>query len=94
MPGPQEAMPGLDQLRQQGVPVAVFHPTTFDKLFAVIQRLGVLTGEPGRAEDLNKDLQARLAAVAENFRGWTVGPRFSLKSAIPIFWGPGRVHGQ
>ncbi len=62
--GAQDAMPGLDQLRQQGVPVAVFHPDTFNSLFAVIQRLGVLTGEPGRAEALTKKLQDKLAAVA------------------------------
>ena len=46
--GAQEAMPGLEQLRQQGVAVAVFHPDSFNSLFSVIQRLGVLTGEPGR----------------------------------------------
>ncbi len=88
--GSQEAMPGLDQLRQQGVPVAVFHPTTFDKLFAVIQRLGVLTGQPDRAEALNKDLQARLAAVADKLQGVKSRPKVFFEIRYPDLLGAGR----
>jgi iron complex transport system substrate-binding protein len=66
--GRQEAMPGLDQLRQQGVPVAVFHPTNFDKLFSVIERLGVLTGQSEKAEALNQELRLRLATIDERLQ--------------------------
>jgi iron complex transport system substrate-binding protein len=87
--GSQEAMPGLDQLRQQGVPVAVFHPTSFDKLFTVIQRLGVLTGQPDRAEALNKELQARLAAVADKLQGVNRRPKVFFEIRYPNLLGAG-----
>jgi iron complex transport system substrate-binding protein len=87
--GRQEAMPGLDQLRRQGVPVAVFHPTTFDTLFGVIQRLGVLTGQPERAEGLTKDLQARLAAVAERLQGANSRPKVFFEIRYPDLLGAG-----
>jgi iron complex transport system substrate-binding protein len=87
--GRQEAMPGLDQLRRQGVPVAVFHPTTFDRLFSVIQRLGVLTGEPERAEALTRDLQARLGAVAERLQTEKTRPKVFFEIRYPDLLGAG-----
>lgn len=87
--GAQEAMPGLEQLRQQGVAVAVFHPDTFDRLFAVIQRLGVLTGEPGRAEALIQKLQDRLAAVAAKLANITSRPRVFFEIRYPNLLGAG-----
>jgi iron complex transport system substrate-binding protein len=87
--GRQEAMPGLDQLRRQGVPVAVFHPTTFDKLFSVVQRLGVLTGQPERAEVLIRDMQTRLAAVAERVQGVNSRPKVFFEIRYPDLLGAG-----
>lgn len=88
--GRQEAMPGLAQLRQRGLPVAIFDPITFDKLFSVIQRLGVLTGQPERAEALNQDLQARLAAVAARLQGVTERPKVFFEIRYPNLLGAGR----
>jgi iron complex transport system substrate-binding protein len=79
----------LDQLRQQGVPVAVFHPTTFDKLFGVIQKLGVLTGQPDRAEALNKELRARLAAIADKLQGVNSRPKVFFEIRYPNLLGAG-----
>ncbi len=88
--GAQEAMPGLDQLRRQGVPVAVFHPASFEGLFGVIQRLGVLTGEPGRAADLISRLQAGLAAVATRLAAVTHRPKVFFEIRYPNLLGAGK----
>jgi cobalamin transport system substrate-binding protein len=87
--GAQEAMPGLEQLKQQGVPVAVFHPDTFNGMFAVIQRLGVLTGEPGRAEALIKKLQDRLAAVVARLEPVKSRPKVFFEIRYPDLLGAG-----
>jgi iron complex transport system substrate-binding protein len=87
--GAQEAMPGLDQLRQQGVPVAVFHPASFEGLFAVIQRLGVLTGEPNRAESLIKNLQAQLSTVAAKLQTVDNRPKVFFEIRYPNLLGAG-----
>jgi iron complex transport system substrate-binding protein len=87
--GRQEAMPGLDQLRQRGVPVAVFHPTTFDKLFSVIQRLGVLTGQSEDAEALNQELQLRLATINERLQKVNKRPKVFFEIRYPNLLGAG-----
>jgi iron complex transport system substrate-binding protein len=87
--GAQDAMPGLDQLKQQGVPVAVFHPETFKDLFSVIQRLGVLTGETGRAAALTAKLQGRLAAVAARLANIKDRPRVFFEIRYPNLLGAG-----
>jgi cobalamin transport system substrate-binding protein len=87
--GAQEAMPGLEQLRQQGVVVAVFHPDSFDSLFTVIKRLGVLTGEPGRAESLIQKLQGQLAEVAEKLKGIQNRPKVFFEIRYPNLLGAG-----
>jgi iron complex transport system substrate-binding protein len=87
--GAQEAMPGLEQLRQQGVVVAVFHPDSFDSLFTVIKRLGVLTGEPGQAESLIQKLQGQLAEVAEKLKGIQNRPKVFFEIRYPNLLGAG-----
>ena len=87
--GAQDAMPGLDQLKQQGVPVAVFHPETFKDLFSVIQRLGVLTGETGRAAALTAKLQGQLAAVAARLANVKDRPRVFFEIRYPNLLGAG-----
>jgi iron complex transport system substrate-binding protein len=87
--GAQEAMPGLEQLRQQGVAVAVFHPDSFESLFRVIQRLGVLTGEPGRAESLVQRLQGQLAEVAEKLKTIQNRPKVFFEIRYPNLLGAG-----
>ncbi len=87
--GRQEAMPGLDQLRRRGIPVAVFEATTFAKLFDVIHRLGVLTGRPDRAAALTSELQSQLAAVAARLQGVTDRPRVFFEIRYPNLLGAG-----
>jgi len=87
--GAQEAMPGLEQLRQQGVAVAVFHPNSFNSLYSVIQRLGVLTGEPGRADALIKRLQGQLAEVAVKLENIKSRPRVFFEIRYPNLLGAG-----
>lgn len=88
--GRQEAMPGLEQLRAQGVPVAVFHPTDFEKLFGVIGRLGVLTGCPEGAEALTRQMQGTLAAVAAKLQGGAARPRVFFEIRYPNLLGAGQ----
>jgi iron complex transport system substrate-binding protein len=61
--GRQEALDAVQQLRRQGLQVAVFNPSTFQDLFSVITRIGVLTGEPKRARSVITGLQSRLDRV-------------------------------
>jgi iron complex transport system substrate-binding protein len=50
----------IRQIRQNGIPVASFRPTTFEELFSVMRRLGTLTGKEEAADTLVKGLQSRL----------------------------------
>ncbi|WP_308483153.1 ABC transporter substrate-binding protein [Desulfovibrio psychrotolerans] len=52
-------------LERLGFPVAFFQPATFGELFHVIERLGVLTGSPDRADALVSHMQGRLDAVTQ-----------------------------
>lgn len=61
--GRREAMMPVNQLRTQGVHVAVFDPISFADLFSVIKRLGILTGEPAAAQQLVVGLEDRLNNV-------------------------------
>lgn len=67
--GVPKGMPALKKLEAEGVPVAMFAPQDFPGLFSLIQRLGVLTGKGEAAAALNRDLQARLAHVAQRLKG-------------------------
>jgi len=87
--GRQENMPGLDQLRRQGAPVAVFHPTSFEDIFAVIQRLGVLTGCPDRAAALIEEMQGKLLAVAARLQNVTERPKVFYEVRYPNLLGAG-----
>ncbi|MEN6485118.1 MAG: helical backbone metal receptor [Syntrophobacteraceae bacterium] len=56
------------RLRHAGVPVAIFAPKSFDDVFSVMKRLGVLTGHAEEAEDAVRRLRGRLEAVAERLK--------------------------
>ncbi|MHC1711644.1 MAG: ABC transporter substrate-binding protein [Solidesulfovibrio sp.] len=64
MSGRGESLEAAEKLASLGVPVAVFSIDDFPKLFAAIDRIGVLTGEPEAATALREGLQKRLAVVA------------------------------
>lgn len=63
MSGRKEAGQAVDDLRALGIPVAEFHVADFEQLFSVIARLGVLTGEQGKAAALTAQLRKRLETV-------------------------------
>ncbi|RJR42264.1 MAG: ABC transporter substrate-binding protein [Desulfobacteraceae bacterium] len=67
--GRKEGAAMVDQLRKAGLSVAVFSPNSFDGLFSVIRRLGVLTGEKPAGENLVGSIEKRLAEVETRIRG-------------------------
>lgn len=64
MEGRREAGEAVEGLRALGIPVAVFRVGSFDEMFDVLRRVGILTGEPQCAARLEAALRARLDAVA------------------------------
>lgn len=81
--GRQEALPGLEQLQQRQIPVAVFHPTTFEHLFSVIERLGCLTDTQEAAAALIASLKERLAKVALRVQKAEARPRVFFEIRYP-----------
>lgn len=67
--GRKEGAVMVDQLRKEGLCVAVFNPNSFESLFSVIRRLGILTGEGASAENLIGSLGQRLSVVEARLRG-------------------------
>jgi len=59
----------VEALRRHGVPVAEFNPGSFAELFAAIEAVGALTGEPGAAGALIARMRARLDAVGRCLDG-------------------------
>lgn len=67
--GRKEGAVMVDQLRKEGLCVAVFNSNSFEALFSVIRRLGILTGEESAAEKLTHSIGQRLSAVETRLRG-------------------------
>lgn len=63
MGGRKQALRSVQELEQFGIPVAFFSVSSFDELFSVISRVGILVGKQGHAEALVTRLKARLDAV-------------------------------
>ena len=61
--GRGEALDTAEKLGRLDIPVAVFAVSDFPGLFAAIDRIGLLTGEPEAAQTLRQGLEKRLAAV-------------------------------
>lgn len=64
MAGRSQASAALDPLRERGIPCAMFRVASFKELFSVIERIGVLTGEPDNAERLIRNMNTRLERAA------------------------------
>lgn len=79
----RQAMMPVNQLRNQGFNVAVFSPSNFEDLFSVIERLGVLTGEPERAKQLVDSMRGRLEAVRRKLQGIDHRPRVFFEVRYP-----------
>lgn len=55
----------MERLQSAGIPVAVFAPNTFEEVFSVMERLGVLVDRSDQAREMVADLKRRLANVSE-----------------------------
>ncbi len=91
MAGRQEALDAVQQLRREGLQVAVFNPSTFSDLFSVIARIGILTGEPGRAKSLIAALRLRLDRAREGFDASESRPTVFFEVRYPNLLGAGRT---
>lgn len=83
MEGRKDAGASVAALRALGIPVAVFRVGSFDDLFDTIRRIGIMTGEPGRAEALTQALRSRLDAVAMRIPADTPRPRLMFEVRHP-----------
>jgi iron complex transport system substrate-binding protein len=88
--GRSQAMMPVNQLRRQGLNVAVFSPTTFSQLFDVINRLGVLTGEQKRAQNLISSMNHRLDVVKNALEHVQHIPKVFFEVRYPNLLGAGR----
>jgi iron complex transport system substrate-binding protein len=88
--GRREALMTVQQLKREGLSVAVFHTVDFARLFSVIRRLGVLTGNPAGARRLVSSLRARLDAVQGRLEGIKHRPSVFFEVRYPNLLGAGR----
>ncbi|WP_245549592.1 ABC transporter substrate-binding protein [Maridesulfovibrio hydrothermalis] len=65
MAGRLQAATALDPIKARGIPAAMFKVASFDELFSMIYRIGVLTGEVDSAENLVDSMTRRLEKVTE-----------------------------
>ncbi len=62
--GRQEAVQAVYDLERFGITTAYFMVANFEDLFRVVEKIGLLTGESGRANELNKSMRERLDRIA------------------------------
>jgi iron complex transport system substrate-binding protein len=88
--GRQQAMMPVNQLRREGLNVAVFNPTSFDGLFSAIHRLGILTGRPDKAGELVSSMKSRLNQVQATLQKATHRPRVFFEVRYPNLLAAGK----
>jgi len=81
--GRREAMAPVNQLRSEGLTVAVFNPASFKELFSVIERLGILAGEPSAAAELVGSMRNRLDKVEKRVASIAARPRLFFEVRYP-----------
>jgi len=69
MAGRSQAATALEPLKARGIPCAMFRVTSFEQMFSMVRRLGVLTGESGAADALVNSMNARLDRVSAGYSG-------------------------
>jgi iron complex transport system substrate-binding protein len=80
----------IRQIQQQGFTVASFQPTTFQQLFSVIHRLGILTGEEKAAGLLVNRLRGRLKRLSRRLTGSELRPSVFFEVRYPNLLGAGQ----
>ncbi len=88
--GRREAMAPVEQLRRQGLPVAVFNPSSFEEIFSVIERIGVLTGTRDRADELVTSMLGRLEDVRKRLKTTDKRPTVFFEVRYPNLLTAGR----
>jgi iron complex transport system substrate-binding protein len=86
----KEEGPELARLMDSGITVAVFAPKTFEEIYSVIKRLGVLSGHSQEASDYCAKLAARLEAVRARLAGIEKRPRVFFEIRAEPLTGAGR----
>lgn len=87
--GREEAALTSQSLIRLGIPVARFRITSFEELFACIQRLGLLLGEDKAAAILEYSLRQRLEALRETTGGPARRPTVFFEVRYPNLLGAG-----
>ncbi|UCG14895.1 MAG: ABC transporter substrate-binding protein [Deltaproteobacteria bacterium] len=80
----------IRQIQEQGLVVATFQPRTFEELFSVIGKLGVLTGEEEAATGLVKQLQVRLQRLTQGLASQQTRPKVFFEVRYPNLLGAGQ----
>jgi iron complex transport system substrate-binding protein len=65
----REETPEISRVLDSGIPVAVFAPKTFEDIFSVVERLGILCGNPTEASEFTGKLRRRLEEVRARLNG-------------------------
>ncbi|MFZ2447156.1 MAG: ABC transporter substrate-binding protein [Syntrophobacteraceae bacterium] len=65
----REETPEISRVLDSGIPVAVFSPRTFEEIFSVTARLGILSGTSSEASAFTDMLRKRLDAVRDKLAG-------------------------
>jgi iron complex transport system substrate-binding protein len=88
--GRKEAMLAVQQIQQEGLPVAVFSPKSFTELFSVIERIGRLAGASAEAEELIGKLDKRLNRVKARLKNISHRPSIFFEVRYPNLLGVGQ----
>jgi iron complex transport system substrate-binding protein len=80
----------IRQIQEKGLTVASFKPTTFEELFSVIKRLGILTDKEEEARKLVKRLQGRLDRLSQRLANNEPQPTVFFEVRYPNLLGAGQ----
>ncbi|SMF42912.1 iron complex transport system substrate-binding protein [Desulfovibrio gilichinskyi] len=83
MAGRPQAESALEPIKERGIPTAMFTVTSFNDLYALINKIGILTGEPERADKLINSMASRLDKVNERFSTVKDKPRVFFEIRYP-----------
>jgi iron complex transport system substrate-binding protein len=73
----------LNAIEQRGIPTALFRVETMDELYAMITRMGIITGASGRADDLVRSMQERVSRVQKKLGSHPIRPKVFFEVRYP-----------
>ena len=89
MGGRSEAAESVAALRRHGIPTAFFQVRTFEDLFSVIERVGILTGGETAATGLAVSLRSRLESLRQTVAASGTIPSIFFEVRYPNLLGAG-----